>query len=556
MRMRRLKLIAFLVLFFALFINLNCRCEADLILVNGHIFTVEKSQPWAQACAVKNGRFTALGDNNFIKKFQGKNTRVIELNQRLVVPGFNDAHVHFLDGGMYLLGINLRGAADENEFKKRIQNYTGKLGKGEWILGGYWDHEAWPSKKHPTKELIDEITGDNPVFIYRLDGHIALANSLALKLSGITADTLDPQGGEIVKDPKTNEPTGILKDIAQNLVKNVIPPPGKDHLEKAIKKALAHANSLGLTSIQDNTPARIFELYQELLEKNQLTLRINAWRNIDFSENFEKIGIVSNFGSDMLRLGTIKIFVDGSMGAGTALFNDPYSDDRTTAGIPIYPEETLYSLVKSVDKAGLQVAAHAIGDKANTWILNAFERAFGENGKREARHRVEHAQVVLPEDLRRFRELGIIASIQPSHCIDDMRWAEKRIGKRVKNSYLFNSFVKARVKVAFGTDWPVESLDPMLTLYAAVTREFPEGGPEGGWFPREKITLEQAIEFYTLGAAYAEFQEKNKGSVKIGKLADLVVLDKNLFKIPAKEILNTKVDLTILGGKLVYRRKQ
>lgn len=556
MRMRRLTLTAFLVLFFALFIDLNSQGEADLILLNGHIFTVEKNQPWVQACAVKNGRFTALGDNNFIKKFQGKNTRVIELNRRLVVPGFNDAHVHVLDGAFYLLGINLRGAADENEFKKRIQNYAGKLGKGEWILGGYWDHEAWPSKKHPTKELIDEITGDNPVFIYRLDGHIALANSLALKLSGITADTPDPQGGEIVKDPKTGEPTGILKDIAQNMVKSVIPPPGKDQLKKAIKNALAYANSLGLTSIQDNTFARVFKVYQELHEKNQLTLRINVWRNIEFLENFEKIGIVSNFGSDMLRLGTIKIFVDGSMGAGTALFYDLYSDDKTTAGIPIYPEEKLYSLVKSVDKAGLQVAAHAIGDKANTWILNAFEKAFAENGKREARHRVEHAQVVLPGDIRRFRKLGIIASIQPSHCIDDMRWAEKRIGKRVKNSYLFNSFVKAGVKVAFGTDWPVESLDPMLTLYAAVTREFVEGGPDGGWFPGEKITLEQAIEFYTLGAAYAEFQEKNKGSIKIGKLADLVVLDKNLFKIPAKEILNTKVDLTILEGKIVYRRKQ
>ncbi|UCH96477.1 MAG: amidohydrolase [Candidatus Aminicenantes bacterium] len=555
MRIRRLKLTALLVLFFALFINLNSQCEADLILVNGHIFTVEKTQPWAQACAIKNGRFTALGDNNFIKKFQGKNTRIIDLNQSLAVPGFNDAHVHFLDGGLYLSGIDLRGAADENEFKKRIQNYAGKLGKGEWILGGYWDHEAWPSKKHPTKELIDDITGDNPVLIYRLDGHIALANSLALKLSGITAATPNPQGGEIVKDPKTGEPTGILKDIAEDLVTNVIPPPSKDQLQKAIKKALAHANSLGLTSIQDNTSAAIFEVYQELLEKNQLTVRINAWRHVDFLKNFEKIGIVSNFGSDMLRLGTIKIFVDGSMGAGTALFYDPYSDDKTTPGIPIYPEETLYSLVKSIDKAGLQVAAHAIGDKANTWILNAFARAFKENGKREARHRVEHAQVVLPEDILRFRELGIIASIQPSHCIDDMRWAEKRIGNRVKNSYLFNSFVKAGVKVAFGTDWPVESLDPMLTLYAAVTREFPGGGPGGGWFPEEKITLEQAIEFYTLGAAYAEFQEKNKGSVKVGKLADLVVLDKNLFKIPTKEILNTKVDLTILGGKVIYKRK-
>lgn len=555
MRINRLKLTALLVLFFALFINLNSQCEADLILINGRIFTVEKNQPWVQACAVKNERFIAVGTDDFIKTFQGKNTRLIDLNGRLVVPGFNDAHVHFLDGGFYLLGIDLRDAADEKEFKERIQNYAGKLGKGEWILGGNWDHEAWPSKKHPVKELIDEVTRTNPVFVSRLDGHIALANSLALQLAGITADTPDPQGGEIVKDPETGKPTGILKDTAQDLVAKVIPPPSKNQLEKAIKKAMAHANSLGLTSIQDNTSAEVFEVYQELLGKKQLTIRINAWRAVNFLKNFEKIGIVSNFGGDMLRLGTIKIFADGSMGAGTALFYDPYSDDKTTSGIPIYPEEKLYALVKAVDKTGLQVAVHAIGDKANTWALNAFEKAFKENGKREARHRVEHAQVVLPGDIHRFRQLGVIASIQPSHCIDDMRWAEKRIGKRVKNSYLFHSFVKAGVKVAFGTDWPVEPLDPMLTLYAAVTREFPGGGPDGGWFPAEKITLEQAIEFYTLGAAYAEFQEENKGSIKVGKCADLVVLDKNLFNIPTKEILNTKVDLTILGGKVIYRKK-
>jgi len=258
----------------------------------------------------------------------------------------------------------------------------------------------------------------------------------------------------------------------------------------------------------------------------------------------------------MLRLGTMKVFVDGSMGAGTALFYEPYSDDPSTSGIPIYPEEELYSLIKAVDKTGLQIAAHAIGDKANAWILNAFERAFEENGKRNARHRIEHAQVVLPEDIKRFGNLGIIASIQPSHCIDDMRWAEKRIGGRVKHSYLFNSFVKAGVKIAFGTDWTVEPIDPMLGIYAAVTREFPEGGPEGGWFPDEKITLEKAIEYYTLGSAYAEFQENEKGSIEEGKWADLVVLDKNLFEIPPREILSTNVDMTILGGKIVYERRR
>lgn len=426
--------------------------------------------------------------------------------------------------------------------------------KGEWILGGNWDHEAWPSKKYPTKELIDDFTKENPVFVQRLDGHVSLANSLALKLAGITKNTPNPQGGEIVKDPTTGEPTGILKDTAQDLVYKVIPPPSKEKRLKAIKTAIKHANSLGVTSIQDNSSKEDFEIYQELLKKGELSLRINVWRGVDYFRNFKEIGIISCFGNNILRIGTIKIFVDGSMGAGTALFFEPYTDDPTTCGLAIYEEKELYKLIKEIDKAGLQIAAHAIGDKANHLILNAFEKAFKENKRNEARHRVEHAQVVLPEDIKRFKELSIIASIQPSHCIDDMRWAEKRIGERVKNAYLFNSFVKNEVKIAFGTDWPVEPLNPMLGIYAAVTREYPEGGPENGWFPEEKIALEQAIEFYTLGSAYAEFQENVKGSIEKGKFADLVVLDRNIFEIPKREILKARVDYTIFNGKIVYTR--
>jgi predicted amidohydrolase YtcJ len=536
--------------------NQNQNISADLILINGKIFTVEQDQSWADACAIKDGKFIAVGEKRSMHQLKGKSTDVIDLKGRLVLPGFNDAHVHFSDGGFYLLGIDLRDAKDEDDFVERIKDYAAKLEKGEWILGGNWDHEAWPSKKHPTKELIDEVTRENPVFVQRLDGHIAVANSLALRLAGIIKDTPNPQGGEITKDLETGEPTGILKDAAQSLVGAVIPSPTNEQLKQAIKTAIQHANSLGVTSIQDNSSTADLRVYQELLKEGELTLRINAWRAGNLHKNLETIGILPAFGNDMLRIGTMKVFVDGSMGAGTALFYQPYSDDTTTSGIPIYPEDQLYELIKAIDKAGLQIAAHAIGDKANTWILNAFEQAFQENGKRDARHRIEHAQVVLPGDIKRYKELGIIASIQPSHCIDDMRWAEKRIGDRVKHSYLFNSFVKEDVKIAFGTDWTVEPLDPMLGLYAAVTREFPEGGPDGGWFPDEKISLEKAIEFYTLGSAYAEFQEDVKGSIKVGKLADLVVLSKNLFKIPVKEILNTKVDLTIFGGKIIYDRER
>lgn len=528
--------------------------NADLILVNGKIYTVASGQPWADACAIKDGKFIAVGKSDAIRKYQGRITKVIDLNGRLVLPGFNDAHVHFADGGFYLAGINLRDARDEQEFIARIKNYAAQLNKGEWILNGNWDHEAWPSKKHPSRAMIDSVTRDNPVLVQRLDGHIALANSLALKLAGITKETPNPQGGEIVKDPQTGEPTGILKDNAQSLVGAVIPSPTRAQLKQAIKTAIQHANSLGVTSIQDNSSAADLEIYQELLREGELTLRINAWRYGYLYKNFETLGILPNFGNDMLRIGTVKVFVDGSMGAGTALFFEPYEDDPATAGIPIYKENDLYEFIQAIDKAGLQIAAHAIGDKANTWILNAFEKAFEANGRRDARHRIEHAQVVLPEDVIRYRELGIIASIQPSHCIDDMRWAEKRIGQRCQNAYRFNSFLQAGVKIAFGTDWTVEPLNPMLGLYAAVTREFPEGGPEGGWYPAEKLTLAQAIELYTLGSAYAEFQESVKGTIQVGKLADLVVLDRNLFAIPPREILQAKVDLTIVNGKIVYQR--
>ena len=556
--MRVVKIILIFSLGFLIILCMKINGEkgmADLILLNGKIFTVDKNRPWIEACAITDGKIFAVGNTDRISRLQGENTKVIDLKGRLSLPGFNDAHVHFAEGGFYLMGINLRDAKDKEEFADRIGDFTRKLEKGEWILRGNWDHEAWPSKAYPTKTLIDEVSPENPVFVSRLDGHVALANSLALKLAGITKDTPDPQGGEIEKDPKTGEPTGILKDTAQELVGRVIPPPSKERLIQAVNTAMGHANQLGVTSIQDNSGRETFQAYQELLNQGKLTLRINAWITVDDYQEVENIGILPPFGNGMLRLGTIKMFIDGSMGAGTALFYDPYIDDPSTSGLPIYPEKKLYDLVAAVDKASLQIAAHAIGDRANTWALNAFDRAFKANGSRDARHRIEHAQVVLPQDIQRFADLGIIASIQPSHCIDDMRWAEKRIGERVKNAYLFNAFAKAGVKIAFGTDWSVEPIDPMLGLYAAVTREFTEGGPEGGWFPEEKIALEQAIEYYTLGSAHAEFQEHVKGAIQPGMLADLVVLDKNMFEIPQKEILNTNVDLTILGGNVVYESK-
>ena len=527
---------------------------ADLVLFNGRVFTVEKSLPWAEAVAVRDGKIMAVGANAEVKKLIGKDTQTIDLQGKLVLPGFNDAHLHFASGGLYLLGIDLRPARDEKEFVSILKEYIKKLPKGEWVTGGNWDHENWPSKKHPGKELIDTFTLDRQVLLQRLDGHMALANSLALKLAGINHDTPNPQGGEIVKDKKTGEPSGILRDEAIGLVAAVIPPLTRSRREQAIRTAIRHAQELGVTSIQDNSSREDLEIYQELLAKGELGVRVNAWRDSSCIADFSRIGIGASFGGPFLRLGVIKIFVDGSMGAGTALFFEPYADDPQTCGLPIYKENELNALVLAVDKAGLQIAAHAIGDKANTWILNALAQARLENGVRDSRHRVEHSQVVRPEDVARFRELAVIASIQPSHCIDDMRWAEKRIGSRVNNAYRFASFLKSGVHLAFGTDWDVEPLDPLLGIYAAVSRELPAGGPAGGWYPDEKLSLAEAIANYTLGSAYAEFQEKVKGSIAPGKWADLVVMEKNLFEIPKKDILKTAVAMTILAGKIIYKK--
>jgi len=527
---------------------------ADLVLYNGKIFTVDAGQPWARAVAIRDGKFVAVGSDLEVKKLIGKNTEVVDLQGRLALPGFNDAHVHFANGGLYLLGIDLRPARDEKQFVSILKEYIKKLPKGEWVTGGNWDHENWPSKKHPHKSLIDTVTPEHPVLLQRLDGHMSLANSLAMKLAGITRDTPNPQGGEIIKDKRTGEPTGILRDTASALVDAVIPPLSRQKRELAIRTAMRHARELGVTSVQDNSSSEDLEIYQDLLKQGELAVRVNAWRGADGWADFSRLGIQASFGGPFLRLGTVKLFVDGSMGAGTALFFEPYADDPSTCGLPIHSQFELNDLVRNADRVGLQIAAHAIGDKANAWILEAFALARKENGVREARHRIEHAQVVQGRDIARFKELGVIASIQPSHCIDDMRWAEKRIGARVADAYRFASFLDSGVRLAFGTDWDVEPLDPRLGLYAAVSRELPGGGPARGWHPAEKLSLAQAIEMYTLGSAYAEFQEKVKGSITPGKFADLVVMEKDLFEISKKEILITPVAMTILAGKIVFKK--
>jgi predicted amidohydrolase YtcJ len=526
---------------------------ADLVLRGGRVWA-GKGLPAASAIAAKDGRVAAVGSDADVAPLIGAGTRVVDLGGRLVVPGFNDAHVHFLSGGFGLLSVDLRGARDEHEFARRIMEHARRLPKGTWIQEGNWDHETWPSRALPTRQTIDAFTPDHPVFVQRLDGHMALANSLALRLAGVTRETRDPDGGTIVRDAR-GEPTGIFKDNAADLVARVIPEASREMNLRAARAALAEAARVGVTSIQDNSSVDALGTYQDLRALGELTARFYVWRYASALEPLARAGVRTGLGDEWIRLGALKILSDGSMGSGTAAFFEPYSDDPTTSGLLLQPVAELQRLILDADAAGFQLAVHAIGDRANSLVLDAFEKAAAANPARDRRFRIEHAQVVRKADLARYRSLGVVASIQPSHCIDDMRWAEKRIGKaRARDSYNFRSFTSAGIPVAFGTDWFVEPLDPRIGLYAAVTRERPEGGPAGGWFPEEKITLEDALDLYTRGSAYAEFAETEKGTLSPGMLADLVVFASDLFQVPPRQILTTPVDLTVVGGRVVFDR--
>src|SRR5262245_52279554 len=527
--------------------------EAELILLGGRVWP-GRGIPEGTAIAVADGRVLAVGADEELRRLAGPRTRVVELRGRLVVPGFNDAHVHFLDGGFGLLSVDLRDARDEAEFVRRIGAHAQALPKGTWIQNGNWDHEAWPGKSLPTRQLVDAVTPDHPVFVNRLDGHMALANTLALKLAGVTRETKDVPGGTIVRDA-AGEPTGILKDNAQELVARVIPEPSREMNLRAARAALQEARRVGVTTIQDNSAIDALPTYQDLRARGELTARLYVWRPISAFESLEKSGVRTGLGDDWIRVGALKILSDGAMGSGTAAFFEPYADDPKTSGLLLYPVEELEKMILDADGAGYQLAVHAIGDRANSLVLAAFDKAVAAHGPRDRRLRIEHSQVVRKADLARYKALDVIASIQPSHCIDDMRWAEKRIGVvRARDSYNFRSFLSAGIRVAFGTDWFVEPLDPRIGLYAAVTRELPGGGPPGGWLPEEKISLEDAIDLYTRGSAYAEFAEDRKGTLEPGKLADLVVFEKDLFAIPPRDILKTPVDLTVVGGRVVFER--
>lgn len=535
--------------------------KVDLVIINGKVLTIDKDYPMAEAIAIKGETIIAVGTTSSISGFieKGK-TEVIDAHGRLVIPGFNDAHVHF--GPLDPDYIELRYTTDPSVFTGKVKAQVDRSKPGEVIRGGHWEHEMFFDKKWPAKELIDKVSPDNPIILSRADGHSVLVNSYVLNKSGITKDTRDPFGGEIQRDPVSGEPTGILKENAENLIKL-----GKVKSERTSEEqkartwqgyllALKEAREYGVTSIQIPGSAD-FDAYEKLRKEGQLSSRVDIGEFLTsdsieltrFLEERQKYPLDSNW----IRFGYLKVFIDGTIGSGTALMFEPFADNPKSSGLSMMLYDEFENMVVKADKMGFQIGVHSIGDKGNFWTLNAYEKAQQVNGKRDSRHRDEHAQTLQLSDIPRFGQLGVIASMQPTHCISDKRFYEKRIGtERSKGAYAWRSLVESGAMLAFGTDYQVEPLNPMEGLYASVSRKDRLGEEGDGWFPAQKLTMEEAIKYYTLGSAYSQFMEDRKGMIKPGYLADIVITDKDLLSIPETEIMKTKVDYTITGGRVVY----
>lgn len=531
------------------------------MILNGKVLTIDTDNPLAEAIAVVDDKITDVGTNSRIRKLiDPEKTQIIDASGRLVIPGFNDAHVHF--GPLDPDFIELRYTTDPSTITAKVKAQVAKSIPGELIRGGHWEHEMFITREWPTKELIDKVSPDNPVVLARADGHSRLVNSYVLKKSGITKNTPDPFGGEIQRDPVTGEPTGILKETAMDLintgdVKTQRSP--EDEAEKTWQGyllAMKEARELGVTSVQ-NAGSEDFEAYEKLQKEGELTCRIDIGKPLtgdtDILNKYKELSGKYPDSGDWIRFGYLKAFIDGSMGSGTALMFEPYNDEPSTSGLAMWNYDEFENMVLTADKMGFQIGVHAIGDKGNNWILNAFEKAQQVNGKRDSRHRDEHTQTLQSSDIPRFAKLGVIPSMQPTHCISDKKFYEKRIGtERSKGAYAWRSLVDAGSVLAFGTDYQVEPLNPIEGLYAAVTRKERRGEDGEGWFPEQKLTMEEAIKFYTLGSSFAQFMENRKGMIKEGFLADIVIVDKDLLTIPENEIMSTRVDYTIVGGKVVY----
>jgi predicted amidohydrolase YtcJ len=529
---------------------------ADLLIVNAKVWTGVPSQPEAEAVAVAGGRVAAIGTTADLAPWRGPSTMVIDARGARALPGFNDSHVHFMGGGLQLDNVDLRQAPSPPEFARLIGERVRKTSAGDWVLGGDWDDQLWDPPSLPTRHLIDPVSPATPVFVNRFDGHMAVANSVALQLAGVTAATPDPPGGVIVRDA-AGRPTGLLKDAAMGLVNRVIPPVTPSRRAQALARALEHAASLGVTSVRDMGPdAGDLAMYAEFAESGRLTVRVSAAPPERQWADQATLGIRRGFGTSVFRLGAVKGFADGSLGSTTAYFFEPYTDAPATRGLladEMIPLEGMRERMAGADAAGLQLCIHAIGDQAISIVLDLFAEVAATNGARDRRFRIEHAQHVAPKDFARFASLGVVAAVQPYHAIDDGRWAERRIGpERIKTTYAFRTFLDKGVRLALGSDWPVAPLSPMLGIHAAVTRATIDGRHPAGWVPEQRITVEEAVRGYTSGSAYAEFAEAEKGTLAPGSLADIVVLSEDVFTIEPARLRDVKVRTTIVGGRIVY----
>lgn len=544
-----MKRLSFILLIMIMISSCKKHPVADQVVL-GKVWTGDEQVPWAEGFAIVRDSIVAIGSANEINQWVGEGTQKVEAApDNLIVPGFIDCHTHFMEGGFALASVQLRDAKTPQEFIKRIKEFAATLPSGSWITSGDWDHENWGGEL-PTRDWIDSVTRNNPLWINRLDGHMCLANTAALKVAGIDDRIKDVEGGTIVRDKK-GKITGVFKDNAMSMIYKIVPDPSDDQKDKALDAAMNYVAARGVTSVHNMSG--YMDVFERARERNTLNTRIYAgtelsrWRELN--EKISKQGR----GDKWLRIGGLKEFVDGSLGSHTAAFFKPFTDSPTDSGFFITPEKVLYQRIKSADSAGLHVMTHAIGDKGIHTLLNIYERVSMENGQRDRRFRIEHAQHNAPDDILRFATLNVIPSMQPYHAIDDGRFAERLIGpERIKTTYAFGSLLKAHANLVFGSDWFVAPPTPLEGIYAAVTRQTLDGKNPEGWVPEQKISVEEALKSYTIRAAYASFEEKIKGSIKPGKLADFVILDRNLFDIPPSEIRTVKVLRTSVGGKAVY----
>jgi predicted amidohydrolase YtcJ len=558
------------------------QCPADLVLTNAQIETMDPAHERAGAIAIRGESIVAVSyiepgstgaqnassiDAPEIKRCLGPKTSIINLHGAFATPGFNDAHVHIGQSALAKLAIDFTGVQSLAEFQQRIRAAIKARAPGEWITGFGWDQTLWPGRRDPTRADLDAVSTAYLMFFARVDGHVAVANSLALQLAGVTQNTVQPAGGHIVLDAQTNQPTGLLQeDAGMNLVFAKIAAPSSADRRRGIELVLADAARNGITSLQDNSYLEIttdvaftkenFRIYQQLRREGKLTARITEW--LDFTLPLAKLeALRSEWGSTdpWLKTGALKAFMDGSLGSRTAAMLAPYSDAPGNTGLLRMDPATLAPMAIERDRAGFQLAFHAIGDRANHVALDTFAAVVAANGPRDRRDRVEHAQVVAPEDFARFGQLNIVASMQPSHLLDDERWASDRLGpERSRGAYAWRTMQQNGVRIAFGTDHPVEPLNPLRGIYACVTRELPQGSTS--WQPQEKLSMKDCLRAYTAGSAYAEFEEKRKGTIAPGMFADLVVYPANLNQIPARDLLTTKVKMTIAGGRIIYQQPE